>query len=454
MKAFIRIILMACIVSSCNDFLDVDPPKTSLSTVTVFTNEETATAALVRLYVDMAQYSNTFAAGETSLTNLGALLSDEFINYSPFNDLEQFSQNKLNTNNMSVLQNWTTLYNFIYSCNGILEGLEESDLPATAKRQLGGEAKFMRAFYYFYLVNYWGDVPLATSTDYTINSALARTSTENVYEQIESDLIEAQGMLPVNNSSEKIRPDKQAATALLARVYLYLHKWSEADSESSKLLNDNTYTLESDLNNVFLKENTETIWQLQSIVPYVNTWEGYTFVLRSIPDISSVRPELVNGFEADDLRFTNWMNQYADGIDTWYYPFKYKVRLLPDAASPKTEYLIILRLAEQFLIRAEARAQLNNLPAALADLNTVRTRAGLSTLTPSDKSSTLLAIEQERRVEFFAEWGHRWLDLKRTQRALNVLSPVKTGIDGNDLLFPIPQQERNRNSLLDQNPGY
>jgi hypothetical protein len=124
-------------------------------------------------------------------------------------------------------------------------------------------------------------------------------------------------------------------------------------------------------------------------------------------------------------------------------------------ASPVVEYTMVLRTAEQYLIRAEARARQNNLDGARSDLDSIRLRAGLSPLPDNlNQAQLLLAVEQERRVELFAEWGHRWLDLKRTGRALTVLSAEKPDIDENDLLLPIPASSINANVFLEPNPGY
>jgi hypothetical protein len=116
---------------------------------------------------------------------------------------------------------------------------------------------------------------------------------------------------------------------------------------------------------------------------------------------------------------------------------------------------MVLRLAEQYLIRAEARAQQNNLAGAKDDVDAVRLRAGLPVLPDNlNRDEMLLAIEQERRIELFSEWGHRWFDLKRTGRALAVLSPLKAGITATDLLYPIPLDALKTNPNLVQNPGY
>src|SRR5258706_13974071 len=273
-KLFTSLVIILSAVTSCREFIAIDPPKTALTTSTVFSSQETANAAVLRVYVAMTQFSTSFVSGETSLTNLSGLASDEFINYNSSSDFGQFALNGLTSSNANIYQDWSEMYGLIYSVHAILEGLESSTgISALAKDHLRGETKFLRAFLYFYLVNFWGDVPLLTSTDYKINSTASRTVVGNVYDQIIADLKHAQSLMDDALAVDRIRPTKAAATALLARVYLYTGNWTEAETQSSSLLQNSSYTLESDLNRVFLKGSGETIWQLQSITPYINTWD-------------------------------------------------------------------------------------------------------------------------------------------------------------------------------------
>src|SRR5690606_27043726 len=132
--------------------------------------------------------------------------------------------------------------------------------------RLLGEAKFVRAFCYFYLVNQFGNVPLIVNTDYKINTVMPRTEKSKVYDLIVTDLVDAQSKLPSNYvSTERIRPNKEAATTLLARTYLYLGKWDLAEAEATKVIKDTRYRLLGNLNDVFLKNSEEAIWQLQSV---------------------------------------------------------------------------------------------------------------------------------------------------------------------------------------------
>jgi hypothetical protein len=282
-----------------------------------------------------------------------------------------------------------------------------------------------------------------------------------VYQQIVNDLKDAQNLLATDytfSGNERIRPNKWAASALLARVYLYTRDYSNAELQSTAIINNTSlFSLANDLNNVFLKNSAEAIWQLMPVRANQNTNEGRFFILTGPPTSSApgitISTSLLNLFENGDNRKFNWINSRVVGINTYFYPYKYKVKTI--SGTGLTEYYTVFRLAEQFLIRAEARTQQNNLSGALADINAIRNRAGLSNSTANDKSSLTLQIEKERFTELFAEWGHRWFDLKRTNRADAILSSLKTpNWQLSDILLPIPKAQIDNDPNIVQNPGY
>jgi len=202
-----------------------------------------------------------------------------------------------------------------------------------------------------------------------------------------------------------------------------------------------------------LKTSKEAIWQLQTVnlsVAGVNTWEGFSIVPAGATARSyyQVYDTTVAAYEDNDLRKTMWLKPYVVSDKTLYMPYKYKVR----TGTPVTEYNTVLRLAEQYLIRAEARLNQNKLQAALQDINLIRERAGLAALPQTmDKASIALALEKERQLELLGEWGHRWFDLVRTNRALPVLSKVKTDFSESDTKIPIASAILLTNANLHQN---
>jgi len=164
-----------------------------------------------------------------------------------------------------------------------------------------------------------------------------------------------------------------------------------------------------------------------------------------------LNPQLVNAFESGDKRKSSWTASLVYNGTTYYYPYKYKSIV----QGANTEYYTLLRLAEQYLIRAEARARQNNISGSQADLSVVRNRAGLPNTTAGDEASLLLAIERERRVELNCEWGHRWLDLKRTNRVDAVIGAIKPATwKPTAALYPIPVGQISLNPNLTQNAGY
>jgi hypothetical protein len=164
---------------------------------------------------------------------------------------------------------------------------------------------------------------------------------------------------------------------------------------------------------------------------------------------------LLNSFEANDKRKTAWLGSVMAFGNIYYFPYKYKSSNAPGTA---TEYLMIMRLAEQYLIRAEARANLSKIAEGLSDLNTIRTRAGLPDTTTNNPTQLLNLIYHERQVELFTELGQRWFDLKRTNTAntvMNFVTPLKGGTwQATDQLYPVPVADISMNPNLVQNPGY
>lgn len=450
-------ILVGIFIAGCSEFIVVEAPRTDLVRATVFTDDKPATAAIVDIYENMSEGGFASGNGYNSFTLLSSFSSDEWMNVNNSqSEYQQFSDNELDFRSFFVGNAWADLYRYIYKANALIEGLASSSgVSEPLKKQLEGEAKFIRAFCHFYLVNLWGDIPLVLTTDYRANSRIARTDKIEVYEQIINDLNEAQMLLSNDYSfseSERVRPNKWVAKAFLARVYLYTEDWTNAEILATSVIdNTNLFNLESDLGSVFLKNSRESIWQLHS-----NTIPNdlICFLITTGPIHGQLRPEFMDVFEEEDARKAQWIDSVTNAQNIYFFPAKYK------GVDPVTEYSTVMRLAEQFLIRAEARAQLNKLTgagSAQSDLNQIRSRANLSNTTAVTKDDLLEEIVHERRVELFSEWGHRWLDLKRTGRLDDVLSSLKPDTwQATDALYPIPESQILNDPAMaqSQNPGY
>ncbi|HEX4851004.1 MAG TPA: RagB/SusD family nutrient uptake outer membrane protein, partial [Puia sp.] len=229
--------------------------------------------------------------------------------------------------------------------------------------------------------------------------------------------------------------------------------------EATEVINNTNLYDTVPLNKVFLKNSKEAIWQLQpvNVSPTTNTQDAYLFILPSTGPNTDQNPiylsdNVVNNFDSGDNRKAVWTGNVTISGVRYYYPNKY-TNVIPN--SPVTEYLMVLRLGDLYLIRAEARAQLNKITEAQNDINIIRRRAGLGNTAGIDKMSLMNVIEHERMSELFTEWGHRWMDIKRWNEADAVFAPIKgANWQTTDVLYPIPSVELQRNQNLTQNPGY
>lgn len=455
-KKYFYLLFCPLLLLGCEDFLEVDEPFGQLDTPLVFEDEITATAAVTSLYSKLRD--EVILTGKSEgLSALMGVYSDE-MNYYGFGGepMDSFYQHQVFSDDVLVENLWNQSYALIYMGNAVLEGLEASNtLSAESKAQLRGEALFIRALTYFYLVNLYGDIPYAITTNYEENSILSRMPAPQVYENIVIDLNESKTLLGTNYiSGERTRVNSMGVSALLARIYLYTEQWNAAEMEASAIINNTSlYNLETEVSNEFLKESTSAILQFKPKTEGENTLEASTFIFTAgPPPLVSLNPQLIEGMEANDQRREQWIGEVTDGSQTWYYPNKYQYNT---NTGTSMEYSIVFRLSEQYLIRAEAQARLGNLSGALEDLNRIRNRAGLINAVATSQNEILKAILQERYHELFSEFGHRWFDLKRLGLANEILAPIKSGWKPTDVLLPIPENELMMNPNLEpQNSGY
>ena len=455
---YYSLVLVFLLLFSCKKMVHIDPPVSSITTENAFLTDANATSAVTGIYSTLMNTGTTFKFGSGAVSVITGLSADELSKVGIGGDLLQFKENNLTPQN-GVFGTflWGSAYASVYDVNACIEGLEGSKtITASLKNQLLGECKFLRAFLYFNLTNLWGDIPMPLTSQWRQTYLEKRQAQQSVYQQILSDLKEAQGALPEDYSvfnNERARATKYAATALLARVYLYQKDWANAELQSTAVINNTNLYDTVALANVFQANSKEAIFQFQpsNIKSPFAVVERYAITASPAYFLTN---ELLSAFEVGDKRRTAWVNSTVISGTTYYQPQKYKIRQ-GTSGGTVSEYYMVLRLAEQYLIRAEARAHQGKITEGKADLNVIRTRAGLSNTTASDQTSLLMAIEQERRIELFVEWGHRWFDLIRTGRAGTVLGPLKgTNWQATDVLYPIPFSEIQRNPNLTQNDGY
>lgn len=447
-------IFLTFFLLSCEKDLEIDLPDSQLVGITVFEDTATANAALADLYAQLRD-NTLVTGGSTGLGVFMGLYADELDYYGyPGQPAFNFYNHTVLPTDLGPSFFWKNGYKVIYGANAIIEGLSKSTaLTDEQKAPLLGQALFLRAFVHFYLLNLFGDIPYVVSTDYIINSRIHRMVKEKVYSNIISDLIEASTFLDETDLSlEHLYPTRFTAIALLAKVYLFNNQWELARTAANELIESGSFALTGNLDEVFLPASTSTIWQLKPPSGN-NTLEAQLFVFESGPPFFvALRDDFMNSFEANDQRRDSWVGEVLDGTTTWFYPNKYK---LPFPTESSQEYSVLIRLAEIYLIRAEANAQLADLSAATEDLNRIRQRAGLANTEPTTKEELLNAISKERKHELFAEQGLRWFYLKHSGKASQALTPIKPGWRETDLLLPLPQEELLLNTNLQpQNPGY
>lgn len=487
-KSLCRGVAVAVLVLSlcaCRKFVSIDPPTHSMVQETVFKDARTSAAALRQTYFLIA--GSNYGTSSTSTSLLNALYPDEYRLTTSHIGLNMIYSNAPDAVESIFTVFWSNAYSDIYRANVIIEGLEAygASMEKSIKDHMTGEAKFLRAYVYFQLVNMYGDVPLILSTDYEKNRLLARTAQELVYEQIVKDLTEAKALMKsdyldwdnIKVSTTRLRATKEVAAALLARVYLYRREWTKAEKEATEVISASAvYALESVPADAFNVASRETLLAFDDQGGR-RPRAAAAYVLTSNPNNSSfanaigvISDTLLSSFEAGDNRRRDWVGVFATGGNSYHFANKYK------GISTLTQYDCAMRFAEVYLVRAEARLEQGLSDLAVDDLNVIRNRARAEvTLAVTDPLPVLpytlteeeirKAMEKERFTELFIE-GHRWFDLKRWKglsnpaisRADEVMPAIAikkgTSWQPHLKLLPIPQKQLELNVNLEQNKDY
>jgi len=443
-KILFSLFALAFTIMSCNKVLDVKPTD-SVAAEDAIKNKAGVEHALI------GSYNALQATGLYYLNAIivGDIAADNVTHTGTMMEYGQIEDKPIPAENSIVEGMWSASYNGINCVNNILVKLPDiADLTQAERDQYEGEALFIRALLHYYLVTYFGGVPIQTLPTLDLsNIDIARNTPEEVYTQVISDLTTAKAKL--STSKVKGRANSYAASALLAKVYLskfqILNDQPSADlaiAEASRVITDGGYSLTPNYGLLFdpLSNTSESIFEIVFDLQNYTRLAQY-FYSRDLSGRYEIAPEaeLIQSYENSDAR----MSQSIAYVGTQPYGYKYK-----DVAGG-TDHVYVFRLAEMYLIRAEALAYSNGAIASIqADLNMIRNRAGLANTTAATITALKLAVENECRHEFAFE-GHRWPDLVRTKRAVPIL-----GIDEKYTLFPIPLSEKQTNSLMEQNPGY
>jgi hypothetical protein len=452
---YIVFLLTITFLTSCEQFLTTEPVNAVSDENPIYDkgSSETALRAVYRQLGSVGYY------GETYVT-LGYFPSGDIKNLTTGGSANLVNVN-FRTDEVFFNTAWIAIYNTINRANHVISKVPDVTDPLLTpalKNQYIGEAKFIRALAYFDLARAWGGVQLILEPTASLESRpkVRRSTLEQTYAQVQKDLEDAELLLP--DAVNRIRATKRTVWALRARLHLYKKEWALAEAYATKLIDKTAdYALVKPFSAWFannVSASKESIFELQY----------------SVLNPNAIRVQMqhsTNGGQyryAPNDRFVQLLNDPAvsggrsaligsvtqSGITNWFGNLYYR----KDATDPA----YIFRIAEIYLIRAEARAQLNNLSAssgALFDLNQVRDRAGILPSAAVTKDQILLAIENERRIEFAWE-AHRWFDLARTGRAKAVLEALdaNTKVAEHEYVFPIPVTQIQLDPSLEQNKDY
>ncbi|MDR6784337.1 hypothetical protein ABIE26_002274 [Pedobacter africanus] len=452
---YIVFLLNITFLTSCEQFLTTEPLNAVSDENPIYDkgSSETALRAVYRQLGSVGYY------GETYVT-LGYFPSGDIKNLTTGGSANLVNVN-FRTDEVFFNTAWIAIYNTINRANHVISKVPDVTDPLLTpalKNQYIGEAKFIRALAYFDLARAWGGVQLILEPTASLESRpkVKRSTLEQTYAQVQKDLEDAELLLP--DAVNRIRATKRTVWALRARLHLYKKEWALAEAYASKLIDKTAdYALVKPFSAWFannVSASKESIFELQYSVLNPNAirvqmqHSTHGGQYRYAPNDRFV--QLLNDPAVSGGRSALIGSVTQSGITNWFGNLYYR----KDATDPA----YIFRIAEIYLIRAEARAQLNNLSAssgALSDLNQVRDRAGILPSAAITKDQILLAIENERRIEFAWE-AHRWFDLARTGRAKAVLEALdpNTKVAEHENVFPIPVTQIQLDPSLEQNKDY
>lgn len=469
-------VLSSMIVSSCKKVLEKSP-ESNFSPTNFYKTSSDAIAATNAVYDPIMTnnfYYQVMWIFEDQSTDDAEWGGGRNTANQAKNDLDKYT---FTPSTVSFYSHWTTVYSGINRANTVIARVPQITMDAALKARLIGEAKFLRAFYYFTLVRLYGGVPLVlTETTGLSNINVPRNSEDDVYKQIISDFTDAEAALPVSyTAADAGRATKGAATAFLSSVYLTRKTWDKAAAKAKEVIDMEAagrYGLMPNFADVFSttnKNGIESIFEGQALSGGFgegSTMDGYMrppFDRGGFGD-DPVTQNLYNAYPAGDKRRDVTLRLYtATGIPAApasiafpCYVSKYKDPTSTGNGDGNNNYPI-MRYAEVLLIYAEAlNEQGGNNTLAFQAVNRLRQRANITPLPETlSQADMRAAILLERRLELAFE-GHRRYDLVRTGQLISAMKVQNPGIviQPYQVLFPIPQTERDVNPQLDQNPGY
>ena len=479
----IAIALLGFSFSSCSDFLEQNP-QTDLSENDFYKTADDILSAVNGAYSSLQEgdiYGNWYVFGEIPSDNTRNQLSGSVTTQN------EFDQFYIDTQNSMIANFWKAAYKVINRTNTILGRIDGIEINTELANRYKLECKFIRALMYFNLVRVYGDVPLVLK-EISISESydILREPKENVYNQIIADLKEAQDLPVSYSTAEDGRATQGAAKALLANVYMTLHKYAEAETILAEIINSGRYSLlentPGSLNidgykNVFSPVNhnsKEGIFEIQFLKGGYG--EGSNYANNFAPENSGTNVVAVGGTGGNNIPEMDIYNAYVEGdlrrdfsMSLGYYDnrknnewvesrYVCKFMDVPYQNNDASNNYPVIRYADVILMYAEALNQNGKTAEACKYLNMTRRRGfGYQTtetspvdLQTTDKAQFALMVEQERRVELAFE-NHRWFDLIRTGRAVEVMRSKGFSLNETNLICPIPQKQIDVNPKLTQN---
>lgn len=433
--------LLLLTASACEKHLTELPTNALESSVSIV-DARSARAAIIGAYDGLQGYY------ASSYPTLGAMPADLVVFNGTLSQYLQLDQNAIPSDNVTTVSAYRTIYSTINTANSVIArvpAVTDPLLSDAEKNRIVGEAYFIRALNYFDLGRGWGGVQLHLQPTDNLGqiTGIRRSSLAQTYDQVLADLVEAERLLPEDNSTRN-RAQKSTARALRARLHLYRQQWADAENYASQVIANTKYQLVKPYQDFFTEPflSTESVFELSFSVNDRNTYWNLWYP-SSFGGQYTLKPSDRVVTWLNDPAIGGTRNAQIAGTGTGVYGVLY------NTTSTGVDPAYVIRIAELYLIRAEARAQQGNLEGALADLNTIRDRAEVSAYVSTSQPDILLAIERERAVEFPFE-AHRWFDLTRTGRAGDVLGLTNQ----NYWLFPIPFSDVLSDPDVEQNPGY
>lgn len=436
------------LLASCQDVLEPDP--IDLTTDDIVLNEPNDVPN-----VEIGLYQ-AFRPIIPSMVIAGDMTADMLIHNGTFTNFRELGTKQISSANASAAALWANIYNTVYLANFIIERLPAvPGVKTTDRDRVLATAHFLRGYAYFVAAYSFGGVPLVTTTDIETNRNIPRATREETLELVLADYTESLGKLPESPANQGYASE-YAVHAALAKYYLYQEDWDEAEEYATNVIDSENFTLDEDFSTVVLEDfPDESIFEVAYTVnddPGTNNAIGLFYLLanrREIIPSNQVILKLSSSASGDRFSTIDFNLNDLKGADNGWSVAKYGNQ------DSNNNNVSVFRLAEMYLIRAEARAKQNQVTSAINDLNELRGRANADIITTATQSQLLQLIEDERVYELAFE-GNRWYDLVRTNRAAAVMPVFNINWKNSYELWPIPQREIQNNPSLkgNQNPGY